>query len=96
MKVDSNTSILKPKDAVNDTGGRTPGFRDSNLRLDSMMTTETVSTPRRRLQDATLVRLDGRRSLILNKIDATRCKPLSRRQVGFCRSSETFGQWCSQ
>ena len=35
--------------------GRTPGFKDSNLRPDSMMKTETMSTPRRRLQDATLV-----------------------------------------
>ena len=60
------------------------GFRDSNLRLDSMMKTETMSTPRRRLQDATLVRLDGRRSLILNKIDASRCNFVGPRQVGFC------------
>ena len=35
-------------------------------------------------QDVTLVWLDGRRSLILNKIDATRCKLVGPRQVGFC------------
>ena len=35
--------------------GRTPGLKDSNLRSGSMMKTETMSTPRRRLQGATLV-----------------------------------------
>ena len=35
--------------------GRIPGFKDSNLRPDSMMKTETMSTPRQRLQHATPV-----------------------------------------
>ena len=76
--------------------GRTPGFKDWKLRSDLMMKTETMSTPRRRVQDATSVWSDGRRSLILNKIDATRCKSGASRQVGFCWSSETLGQWSSQ
>ena len=41
--------------------GRTLGVRDSNLRSDPMMKTETMSTPRLRLQDATKVWSDGRR-----------------------------------
>ena len=35
--------------------GRTPGLKGLALRLASMMKTETMSTPRRRLQDATPV-----------------------------------------
>ena len=68
-EMDSNTSIRKSKDTLNDRE-EPLDFKDSNLRLDSMMKAKTMSTPRRRLQDATL----KRRSLILNKIDATRCK----------------------
>ena len=52
----------------------TPEFKDSNLRPGSMMKTETRSTPGRRLQDATLVWLDGRQNQNLNGIDATRCE----------------------
>ena len=34
--------------------------------------------------------------MILNKIDATRCKFVGPRQAGFCRRSKTFGEWSSQ
>ena len=76
-----NTQIQRRNERV----GGTLEFKDSILRLDSMMKTET-----------TAVWSDGRQNLILSKIDAIRCELVGPRQVGFYESSKTFGQWSSQ
>ena len=57
--MDPNTPIFKSKDAVNE---RTPGFKDSNL--NNLVTSDQINIGRKTG--------DGRRSSILNKIDATR------------------------
>ena len=54
--------------------GRTPGFNDSNV--NNLVTSDQTNIRRRTG--------DGRRSFILNEIDATRCEFVESRQVGFC------------
>ena len=54
--------------------GRTPGFKYSNV---NDLVTSDLTNIRREMGD-------GRRSLILNEIDATRCEFVGSRQVGFC------------
>ena len=71
--MDSNTSIFKSRDAVNDTV-RTLGFKDSNV--NNLVTSDQTNIIRKTE--------NGRRSLILNEIDATRCEFVGSRQVGFC------------
>ena len=71
--MDSNTPIFKSRDAVYDTG-RTLRFKDSNV--NNLVTSDQTNIMRKTE--------NGRRSLILNEIDATRCEFVGSRQVGFC------------
>ena len=75
---DSNASILKSKDAVNDRE------EHLNSKIHDDENRDNTGLMRRR------------QNQIVNKIDATRCELVDPRQVGFYRSSETFGQWSSQ
>ena len=52
------------------------------------MKAETKSIPKRRLQDATRVWLDERRSLILSEIDATRCKSFGQDRLDFAEAAK--------
>ena len=59
MMMDPNTPMFKSKDAVNE---RTPGFKNSNL--NNLVTSDQITIGRKTG--------DGRRSSILNKMNATR------------------------
>ena len=52
--------------------GRTPGFKYSNV--NNLVTSDQTNSRTE----------DGRRSVILNEIDATRCEFVGSRQDGFC------------
>ena len=61
-------SLLKSKYTAKDMG--TLGFEDSDVKSPSIVESCAVSTPRQKLQDKLV--LDGRRSPILKKVEATR------------------------